>query len=331
MTVIQISNLRKTFTTKRKSAGLGGSLRSIFRPERQVVEAVRGITFDLQAGERLGLIGPNGAGKSTTIKMLTGILFPTDGEASVLGYIPWKERRQLAYHIGTVFGQRPQLWYHLPAIDTFQLFGKIYELEEKAVKERISFLSEAFEIEDLLETPVRKLSLGQRMRCEIAASLIHRPKLLLLDEPSIGLDVVAKQRIRDTIRHMNETENVSVLLTSHDAGDLEALCKRVIIINHGQIVYQDRVSNLKRRYLTTKEVGVRYAQRIPENFIIGDVNILKVGKYGVKLGFDTREIPADVVLARLAEKGDLVDITISDPSLEEVIANIYQEVAEAQT
>lgn len=330
MTVIQISNLRKTFTTKRKSAGLGGSLRSIFRPERQVVEAVRGITFDLQAGERLGLIGPNGAGKSTTIKMLTGILFPTDGEASVLGYIPWKERRQLAYHIGTVFGQRPQLWYHLPAIDTFQLFGKIYELEEKAVKERISFLSEAFEIEDLLETPVRKLSLGQRMRCEIAASLIHRPKLLLLDEPSIGLDVVAKQRIRDTIRRMNEMENVSVLLTSHDAGDLEALCKRVIIINHGQIVYQDRVSNLKRRYLTTKEVGVRYAQRIPENFIIGDVNILKVGKYGVKLGFDTREIPADVVLARLAEKGDLVDITISDPSLEEVIANIYQEVAEAQ-
>jgi len=262
--------------------------------------------------------------------MLTGILFPTDGEASVLGYIPWKERRQLAYHIGTVFGQRPQLWYHLPAIDTFQLFGKIYELEDKAIKQRIGFLAEAFEIEDLLETPVRKLSLGQRMRCEIAASLIHRPKLLLLDEPSIGLDVVAKQRIRDTIRRMNEVEGVSVLLTSHDAGDLEALCKRVIIINHGQIVYQDRVSNLKRHYLTTKEVGVRYAQRIPGNFAMENVNILKVGKYGVKLGFNTSEIPADVVLARLAEKGDLVDITISDPSLEEVIANIYQEVEEAQ-
>ena len=330
MPVIQISNLRKTFTTKRKAAGLGGSLRSIFRPERRVTEAVRGITFGLQAGERLGLIGPNGAGKSTTIKMLTGILFPTDGEASVLGYIPWKERRQLAYHIGTVFGQRPQLWYHLPAIDTFQLFGKIYELEDKAIKQRIGFLAEAFEIEDLLETPVRKLSLGQRMRCEIAASLIHRPKLLLLDEPSIGLDVVAKQRIRDTIRRMNEVEGVSVLLTSHDAGDLEALCKRVIIINHGQIVYQDRVSNLKRHYLTTKEVGVRYAQRIPGNFAMENVNILKVGKYGVKLGFNTSEIPADVVLARLAEKGDLVDITISDPSLEEVIANIYQEVEEAQ-
>ncbi len=330
MTVIQISNLRKTFTTKRKAAGLGGSVRSIFRPQHQVVEAVRGISFDLGEGGRLGLIGPNGAGKSTTIKILTGILFPTEGEASVLGYVPWKERRQLAYHIGTVFGQRPQLWYHLPAIDTFQLFGKIYELEDKDVKQRISFLAEAFEIEDLLETPVRKLSLGQRMRCEIAASLIHRPKLLLLDEPSIGLDVVAKQRIRDTIRRMNEMENVSVLLTSHDAGDLEALCKRVIIINHGQIVYQDRVSNLKRRYLTTKEVGVRYARPIPKDFTMPDVNILKVGKYGVKLGFDTRQIPADVVLARLAESGDLVDITISDPSLEEVIAKIYQEVEGAK-
>lgn len=325
MAVIKTTELRKTFKTKRKTAGLGGSLHAIFRPEHHIVEAVQGITFSLEYGGRLGLIGPNGAGKSTTIKMLTGILYPTAGEASVLGYTPWEKRRQLAYHIGTVFGQRPQLWYHLPAIDTFHLFGKIYELEDKALKRRISYLAEAFEIEDLLETPVRKLSLGQRMRCEIAASLLHRPKLLLLDEPSIGLDVVAKQRIRDTIQHMNETENVSVLLTSHDAGDLEALCKNVIIINHGKIVYQDRVSTLKRRYLTTKEIGVRYAQRVPQNFTIESTNILKVGKYGVKLGFDTRKIPADVVLARLAEKGDLVDITVSDPSLEEVIAEIYKE------
>ena len=248
MSAIEINNLSKTFVTKRKAAGLGGSLRAMIRPNYQTVEAVRGITFKLESGERLGLIGPNGAGKSTTIKMLTGILFPSDGEASVLGYTPWKQRRQLAYHIGTVFGQRPQLWYHLPAIDTFSLFGKIYELDDKDVEKRIGFLSEAFEIGDLLETPVRKLSLGQRMRCEIAASLIHNPKLILLDEPSIGLDVVAKQRIRDTIRRMSEMENVGVLLTSHDAGDLEALCKRVIIINHGQIVYQDRVSALMYLY-----------------------------------------------------------------------------------
>jgi len=326
MPVIQVSDLRKTFQTKRKAAGLSGSLRAMARPEYQIVEAVRGITFDMDAGERLGFIGPNGAGKSTTIKMLTGILFPSGGEANVLGYTPWRERRKLAYQIGTVFGQRPQLWYHLPAIDTFQLFGKIYELEDRDVKERIGFLAEAFEIGNLLETPVRKLSLGQRMRCEVAASLIHRPKLLLLDEPSIGLDVVAKQRIRDTIRKMSELENVGVLLTSHDAGDLEAMCKRVIIINHGQIVYQDRVSTLKRHYLTTKEVSVRYDLEIPPDFQIAGVEIIKAGKYGVKLRFDTGELPVDTVLARLAEKGSLVDINIADPSLEEVIAAIYQEV-----
>ena len=326
MLAIKINNLTKTFETKRKAAGMGGSLRAMLRTEYQTVEAVRGITFELEAGERLGLIGPNGAGKSTTIKMLTGILFPSGGEASVLGYIPWKQRRQLSYHIGTVFGQRPQLWYHLPAIDTFTLFGKIYELDDEDVKKRIGFLSEAFEIGNLLETPVRKLSLGQRMRCEIAASLIHNPKLLLLDEPSIGLDVVAKQRIRDTIRRMSELENVGVLLTSHDAGDLEALCKRVIIINHGQIVYQDRVSALKRRYLTTKEVSVRYEQRVPKDFSIKGGDVLKTGKYGVKLRFDTQQISTDAIMSNLAERGNLIDINITDPELEEVISKIYQQV-----
>jgi len=330
MTVISVSNLSKTFATKRKAAGLVGSLRAIGRPEYQVIEAVRRISFEMEAGERLGLIGPNGAGKSTTIKMLTGILFPSEGQASVLGYVPWRQRRDLAYHIGTVFGQRPQLWYHLPAIDTFSLFGKIYELDDRDVRQRIGFLSEAFEISDLLETPVRKLSLGQRMRCEVAASLIHKPQLLLLDEPSIGLDVVAKQRIRDTIRQMSELENVGVLLTSHDAGDLEAMCKRVIIVNHGQIVYQDRVSTLKRHYLTTKHVSVRYEQHVLPDYQIKDVEVIKVGLYGVKLRFDTHRIAVDTVLARLAEKGNLVDINIADPSLEEVIAAIYQEADKSQ-
>ena len=325
-TVIEVTDLSKTFTTKTKSVGLKGSINSIFRPNYQITEAVRKLTFTMEAGELLGFIGPNGAGKSTTIKMLTGILFPTSGYASVLGYIPSKQRRELAYQIGSVFGQRPQLWYHLPAIDSFHLFGKMYELDDQWVKKRIGFLSETFDIEDLLEIPVRKLSLGQRMRCEVAASLLHKPKIILLDEPSIGLDIVAKQRIRDTIRHMNITENVGVLLTSHDAGDLEALCKRVIIINFGQIVYEDSLSNLKRRYLTTKNVSVRYAQRVPSDFFIDGVDIIKIGSYGVKLRFDTTSIPSDIVLSKLAEKGNLVDITISDPSLEEVISTIYRDV-----
>lgn len=327
MPSILVRHLSKTFTAKQKAAGLRGSLRSLVKPEMRTVEAVRNLSFEMEAGELLGFIGPNGAGKSTTIKMLTGILYPTSGEAEVLGYCPWEKRRQLAYHIGTVFGQRPQLWYHLPAVDTLTLFGKIYELDDKETQKRIAFLAEAFEIEDLLETPVRKLSLGQRMRCEVAASLLHKPRLILLDEPSIGLDVVAKQHIRETIRRMNELEGVGVLLTSHDAGDLEALCKRVIVINHGQIVYEDKVSNMKRHYLTTKLVEVRYAEPIVADFNIPGTETLKVGKnrLGVKLQFDTRQTPVDAVIARLAEAGSLMDVTIADSSLEDVIRAIYKE------
>src|SRR5512147_1610601 len=288
MPAIEVTNLQKIFQSKRKAAGMSGSMRALFKPDYSSVEAVRRLTFQMEAGELLGFIGPNGAGKSTTIKILTGILHPTSGQAKVLGYVPWIERQKLAYHIGTVFGQRPQLWYHLPAIDTFTLFGKIYEMDDRETKMRIGQIAEAFEIQDLLETPVRKLSLGQRMRCEVAASLLHRPKLILLDEPSIGLDVVAKQHIRDAIREMARLENVGVLLTSHDAGDLEALCKRVIIINHGQIVYQDKVSVLKRSFLTWKLAEVRYAEQISADFNIHGTETLKVGKerYGAKLRFD---------------------------------------------
>jgi ABC-2 type transport system ATP-binding protein len=324
MPAIEVTHLQKTFQTKRKAAGMGGSMRALFKPEYSSIEAVRQLTFQMEAGELLGFIGPNGAGKSTTIKMLTGILHPTSGEAKVLGYVPWKQRRELAYHIGTVFGQRPQLWYHLPAIDTFTLFGKIYEMDDRETQKRIQQIAEAFEIQDLLETPVRKLSLGQRMRCEVAASLLHRPKLILLDEPSIGLDVVAKQHIRDAIREMARLENVGVLLTSHDAGDLEALCKRVIIVNHGQIVYEDKVSNLKRKFLTSKLVEVRYAEEVAKNFKVDGTEMIKVGQYGVKLRFDTRTTLVEKVLAHLTDAGSVVDITISDPPLEEVIAKIYQ-------
>ena len=326
MPSIQVSNLTKTFRTKHKAAGLSASVRSIFKPRYSTVEAVRSLSFEMEPGELLGFIGPNGAGKSTTIKILTGILFPSAGDVNVLGYVPWKQRRQLAYSIGTVFGQRPQLWYHLPAIDTLTLFGKIYELDDRETRKRITFLAETFEITDLLEIPVRKLSLGQRMRCEVAASLLHKPKLLLLDEPSIGLDVVAKQHIRDAIREMAIKENVGVLLTSHDAGDLEALCKRVIIINHGQIVYQDKVSVLKRAFLTSKLVEVRYAQQVPLDFHVEGTETIKISKdgYAIKLHFDTVTTPVEKVMAQLSAVGTLLDITVSDPPLEEVIAAIYE-------
>lgn len=332
MRAIHVQNLDKKFTTKHKAAGLRGSLQALVRPQMDVVQAVRDLSFDMEEGELLGFIGPNGAGKSTTIKILTGILYPSGGRAEVLGFVPWEQRRQLAYRIGTVFGQRPQLWYHLPAVDTFYLFGKIYEVSDAEIRQRIGWLAEAFEIQDLLETPVRKLSLGQRMRCEVVASLLHRPRLLLLDEPSIGLDVVAKQHIREMVRRMNQEEGVGVLLTSHDAGDIEALCKRVIVINHGQIVYQDKVSTLKRRYLTSKLVEVRYASELAAGFSVPGTELIKVSKerYAAKLRFDTRQTAVGAVIAQLAEAGELVDITVSDPSLEEVIRAIYQEAEEGE-
>ncbi len=328
MFTIEVHRLSKTFSSKRKQPGLRGSLRAIVKPDFQRVEAVRGISFNVEPGELLAFIGPNGAGKSTTIKILTGILYPTSGEAQVLGFVPWRDRRQLAYRIGSVFGQKPQLWYHLPPIDTFYLFSKIYELEERAFKDRLNLLIEAFEIGDLVTTPVRKLSLGQRMRCEIAASLLHRPQVIFLDEPTIGLDVIAKQQIRDTIKRLHEEESTTIFLTSHDAGDIESICKRVIVVNHGMILYDDRLSTLKRRYLTRKEIDVRFAEALSDGFHLDGVDVLKVGTYGVKLQFDTRETPVDTVIERLMADRAVVDINVTDPPLEEIIARIYREPPE---
>ncbi len=323
MTVVTLEKLTKTFQVKQKEPGLGGSLRSVFRPMTKTVEAVKGISFQIEAGELLALIGPNGAGKSTTIKMLTGILYPSSGRAKVLGMVPWKQRRQLAYRISSVFGQKPQLWYHLPAIDTFNLFAKIYELEPTAFCQRRDYLTEMFELEELLTIPVRKLSLGQRMRCEIAASLLHRPELILLDEPTIGLDVVAKQRIREIIQRFNQEDGTTVLLTSHDAGDIESLCKRVIIINHGEIIYNDRVSALKRGFLTRKIIDVRFAEAVPPDLEIEGVQVLKTGRFGAKLELDTGHHSIDQVIQSLMADRPVVDINVADPPLEEIIREIY--------
>ena len=279
----------------------------------------------MESGEALGFIGPNGAGKSTTIKILSGILHPDAGTAQVLGYTPWQEREKLCYEIGSVFGQRPQLWYHLPPIDSFRLYGSIYGLDAATTTRRVDFLVDVFELQRLLHTPVRKLSLGQRMRCEVAVSLLHAPRLLLLDEPSIGLDVVAKQRIRDTIQHMREEEGVGVLLTSHDAGDIEALCERVIVISDGQLVFDDTMADLKQRYLTSKRVEVRFSTEGTRHLPMPGVESDPVGRYGLELRFDPRVVNMEAVIASLDKLGTLVDITIADPDMEEVIRTIYAE------
>ncbi|KAB2902865.1 MAG: ATP-binding cassette domain-containing protein [Anaerolineae bacterium] len=323
MPIITLQELKKVFRLKQKAPGLRGSFRALLRPEYQTVEAVKGISLEMEQGELLAFIGPNGAGKSTTIKMLTGILYPSSGEASVLGYIPWQQRRELSYHIGSIFGQKPQLWYHLPPIDTFELFAHLYELEPSAFRQRRDFLVEAFSLEELLHVPVRKLSLGQRMRCEVAASLLHRPRILFLDEPTIGLDVVAKQKLREAIKLLHEQEKLTIFLTSHDVGDVEALCRRVIVINHGQVIFDDTTSALKRRFLHKKIISVRFGQPVPEDFSVKNATLLKRGEWGVKIELDTRVRPVDNLIQAIMNYAPVMDINVEDPPMEDVIREIY--------
>ena len=245
MNVIEAENLSKTFRVKQKEKGMKGSIRAIFKPKTEEIKAVSGISFAVEEGEALAFIGPNGAGKSTTIKMLTGILYPDGGRVQVLGIEPTKQRKQLAYQIGTVFGQKEQLWTHLTPYDNFQFFGAIYDIPDGEIEKRIGELTEIFELSAFINTPVRNLSLGQRIRCEIAVSLLHRPKVLFLDEPTIGLDPVVKENIRFLIRQMNREFHTTIFLTSHDIGDIEKLCRRVIIVNSGQIVLDDSMEHLK--------------------------------------------------------------------------------------
>ena len=251
--IIQARNLQKRFRVRVPMPGVLGVVRNFVTPRWRPVTAVDDLDLDVEPGEVIAFIGPNGAGKSTTIKLLTGILHRDAGSVSVLGMDPQRHRRRLAYRIGTVFGQKSQLWFHLPPLDTFKLLADVYDLEPHRARARIGELTEIFGIGQHLTTPVRKLSLGERIRCEIAASLIHEPELLLLDEPTIGLDVVIRQRIRDLIAQVNRERGVTVFLTSHDTGDVEQVCRRAIVINHGRIVWDGAVSELRSSLLTPQD------------------------------------------------------------------------------
>jgi ABC-2 type transport system ATP-binding protein len=286
--------------------------------------AVEGIDLAVEQGESVAFIGPNGAGKSTTIKVLTGIMRPTSGSARVLGLVPWKDRTKLAYRIGAVFGQRSQLWYHLPPADSFDLLARIYNLDKGAYKKRRDMLIERFALSEFLTTPVRKLSLGQRMRAEIASSLLHSPEVLFLDEPTIGLDVVARQELRDLVREWNRENGLTVFLTSHDAGDIEHVARRVVVINHGKVVLDSSVSSVRRQYMAKKIIGAKFHDH-PLEIELPGVTVLKRSEYTVKLMVDTEKTDIDRVTAAILHAGSVADITIEDPPLEDIIARIYSE------
>lgn len=322
MSIIEVSKLSKTFKLKLKEKGLKGSLKSIIKPRYKYVKAVNNVSFKVEKGEILAFIGPNGAGKSTTIKMLTGILYNTKGSIKVLGLDPTKDRKKLAYDIGTVFGQKEQLWTHLTPYDNFKFFGAIYDIPDSRVEKKIQELKDLFELDDFINTPVRNLSLGQRIRCEIVASLIHEPKILFLDEPTIGLDPVVKEKIRTLIKRMNKEYKTTIFLTSHDIGDIEKLCKRVIIINNGELVLDDTMENLKYHYLNKKIVEVKMKEKVNLDDTDG-ITILKDKGYNLKLEVDTtKKNVLDAV--NMLNPDNIVDINISNTPLEEIISNIYK-------
>lgn len=323
MAVIEVKNISKTFKVKLKEKGLKGSLKSIVKPKYKKVQAVKNISFNIDKGEMVAFIGPNGAGKSTTIKMITSILYPDKGQISVLGLNPEKDRKKLAYEIGTVFGQKEQLWTHLTPYDNFKFFGAIYDIPEYKVEKKINELKELFELEEFINTPVRNLSLGQRIRCEIVASLIHEPKILFLDEPTIGLDPVVKENIRSLIKRMNKEYKTTVFLTSHDVSDIEKLCKRVIIINNGQLVLDDTMENLKYHYLNKKIVEAKMKEKVNLDGEDG-LTILKDRGYNIKIEVDTtKKSVADAI--KLLNPDNIIDINISNIPLENIISSIYKD------
>ena len=322
MKVIEAEELSKNFRVKQKEKGMKGSIKAVFHPRTEEIRAVDKVSFDVEEGEILAFIGPNGAGKSTTIKMLTGILYPDSGEVEVLGINPVKKRKQLAYQIGTVFGQKEQLWTHLTPYDNFCFFGAIYDLSRDETEKRIAELADVFELDGFVDTPVRNLSLGQRIRCEIVASLIHRPKVLFLDEPTIGLDPVVKENIRMLIKQMNKELHTTIFLTSHDIGDIEKLCKRIVIVNSGQIVMDDSMEHLKYHYLNKKIVEVKLREETTLPPMEGITILKRKGSY-VKFEVDTSVMKINDAL-RSIDAEHVEDINISNIPLENIIMEIYQ-------
>ena len=304
-------------------AVIANNLTKIYRLKgRTFKTAVNNISFSIPTGEIAAFIGPNGAGKSTTIKMLTGILYPTEGEIKVLGFNPSKERVKLSYQIGSVFGQKEQLWVHLSPYENFKFFGSIYDIEKTKLNERIEELATIFEIKEYMYQPVKSLSLGQRIKCEIVASLLHNPKMLFFDEPTIGLDPIAKETLRKLIKKINRELGTTIFFTSHDVGDIEEVCKRVIIINNGKIVLDDSMKNLKYHYLNKKIVDVNLKKNVKIKEKDG-IKVIKAKDTLYKIEVDMNKTTIDELMGLFSTE-DLQDISISSTPLEDIIKDIYR-------
>lgn len=313
--VIEVKGLSKVFTLKSKG-----------KKEVKTLTAVDNVNFEVRPGEIIGFIGPNGAGKSTTIKMMTGILFPTSGDVSVCGYNPWEQRKEMTYHIATMFGQKSSLISHLPIIESYRLLGAIYDIPKDVLNERIKEITDFFDISHLMDKSASSLSLGQRMICEVAAVTLHRPDVIFFDEPTIGLDIVVKKKVRDMILTLNKKYNTTIFITSHDISDIEKLCSRIILINHGKVMLDSELKDIEHVFLTKKKILVSYDEKVD----VETVNNLFVG-YNVNIGleekitveFDENDIKVADVIEKLLKVGKVQDLAITSASLENVIYDIY--------
>lgn len=331
MPIIEARDLTKRFRRAVKQPGLAGALRHLVHPHWEVITAVDGIDLAIEPGESVAYVGPNGAGKSTTVKLLTGILVPTAGEVRVRGLMPHARRIANARNIGVVFGQRTQLWWDIPVRESFRLIGDIYEVPPDAYARTIAELTEVLDLEPLLGVPARQLSLGQRMRCDLAAALIHNPPVLYLDEPTIGLDVAVKARFREFIRHMHEHRGLTVLLTSHDLGDIEELCDRMLMIDRGRIVYDGPFQEITRRFGYERSLHLTLSEEVPAAAAIAgqaianrEVRVIQPDAMVLTVAFDARRVSAGELIRDLATALPLADIRIEEPTAEAIVRKLYE-------
>lgn len=322
--MIAVEGLHKTFKVPKRTAGFRAAAKSLFKREYVEIEALCDVSFNIKEGEIVGYIGPNGAGKSTTIKVMSGILVPDRGSCSIMGRTPWKERIAHVKNIGVVFGQRTQLWWDVPVIDSFELLRDIYKVPQDEYKRNSDMLTETLSIRDIVSSPVRQLSLGQRIRCEIAASLLHSPKILFLDEPTIGLDAVSKLAVRRFIKDLNKENKVTVILTTHDMNDIEALANRLLLIGRGRILYDGDLSSLRGRFGTSKTITVVFEEKGAALAVPG-TRLLSRMPGRARIYVDTNCTGVSEVIAALSKELELLDVTVENPPIEEIIVQLYRE------
>lgn len=322
--MIKVEGMNKAFKVPKRASGLGEGLKALFKRDYRIIEALKDISFSIEPGEIVGYIGPNGAGKSTTIKIMSGILVPDSGECTIMGHIPWKDRVNYVKKIGVVFGQRSQLWWDVPVQDSFELLKDIYSIPQNEYMETLNLLTETLDLHEILSTPVRQLSLGQRMRCEIAASLLHNPQILFLDEPTIGLDAVSKIAVRNFIKTINKERKVTVILTTHDMFDIEALADRVLLIGKGSLLYDGSLQDLRKRFGSHKTITVDYQ---PTNHFLSipGTTILNRTEERAIISVDTTHISVSEVIMKLSHSLDLLDVSVSAEPIEDIIVQLYKE------